>query len=269
MKVKIFTEVAMSIGYGHLSRCIALMDELLFRNVEVDLIIYGDLISAKLLENKVYRNENWINIDYLDNNIDSEDLVIVDSYKAGVEHYELISSKSKKALYIDDNNRIQYPKGTILNPSIQSINIDYSYTQQEMVLRGSKYVILRSVFHHNIKKNLHNNVHRILVIMGGTDIKGISLTIINNICEVNKNIMCDIVLNSLQFEKLSLLNLSNNIYLHKDLSDIEILDANENIELAQNFRIRTVPNLIIVDNDKILEAYIGSEEIINYANEQR
>ena len=54
-----------------------------------------------------------------------------------------------------------------------------------------------------------------------------------------------------------------------DLSDIEILDANENIELAQNFRIRTVPNLVIVDNDKILEAYIGSEEIINYANEQR
>lgn len=47
-------------------------------------------------------------------------------------------------------------------------------------------------------------------------------------------------------------------------SDIEILDANENIDLAQKFRIRTVPNLIIVENDTIIESYVGSEEIINY-----
>lgn len=52
------------------------------------------------------------------------------------------------------------------------------------------------------------------------------------------------------------------------LNDIEVLDAHENIELAQGFGIRAVPSLIIAEGDKIVESYIGAEKIKEYADKQ-
>src|SRR5690554_6452447 len=105
MKVKILTEGGKNIGYGHITKCIALYDEIQNRKNEVELIIQGDLENIVLLKGKNFRNENWISIDYLNRILTDEDYVIVDSYKAQTEHYEKISTKSKKALYIDDIRR--------------------------------------------------------------------------------------------------------------------------------------------------------------------
>jgi glutaredoxin len=50
-----------------------------------------------------------------------------------------------------------------------------------------------------------------------------------------------------------------------NIEDIEILDAHENIELAQEFGIRAVPSLVVVDDrNKIKEVYVGAEDISEY-----
>lgn len=55
-----------------------------------------------------------------------------------------------------------------------------------------------------------------------------------------------------------------------NIEDIEILDAHENIELAQEFGIRAVPSLIIIDDTrKIKEAYVGAEDISEYVSKNR
>jgi thioredoxin-related protein len=52
-----------------------------------------------------------------------------------------------------------------------------------------------------------------------------------------------------------------------NIEDIEILDAHENIELAQEFGIRAVPSLVVVDDrNKIKEVYVGAEDISEYVS---
>lgn len=52
-----------------------------------------------------------------------------------------------------------------------------------------------------------------------------------------------------------------------NVEDIEVLDAHENIELAQGFGIRAVPSLVVVDDlNKIKEIYVGAEDITEYVS---
>lgn len=233
MKIKILTEGGKSIGYGHISRCIALYDEIQNRGNEVELIIQGDLDDIVLLKGKDFRNENWISIDYLNRTLTNEDYVIVDSYKAQIEHYKKISSKSKKALYIDDIGRLRYPKGIIVNPALDSGFVDYSYTTNERVLTGPKYVILRSSFNGIERLNIRSTVGKVLVVMGGTDVREVTTSIIENICEQNQDITFDVVINAAQYERISSVNKLKNINYHKDLTDKEM----SHIMLSSDFAI--------------------------------
>lgn len=233
MKVIIFTEGGKSIGYGHLSRCVALYDEIKNRGNEVELIIQGDLEDVVLLKGKDFRIENWISIDYLNRILTNEDYVIVDSYNAQNEHYKKISSKSKKALYIDDIGRLQYPKGIIVNPALDAGFIDYSYTTNERVLTGPQYVILRSSFSGIKRSNIRNTVSKVLVVMGGTDVRDITTLIIKNICEQNQDIIFDVVINSTQHERISSVNILKNINYHTNLSAEEM----SQIMLSSDFAI--------------------------------
>lgn len=244
MKIKILTEGGKNVGYGHISRCIALYDEIQNRKYEVELIIQGDLEDIVLLQGKDFRNENWISIDYLNKTLTNEDYVIVDSYKAQFEHYEKISSKSKKALYIDDIGRLQYPQGIIVNPALDSGFVDYSYTTHERVFTGTPYVILRSSFSGIERSNIRNTVSKVLVVMGGTDVRDITTSIIMNICEQNPDISFDVVLNSAQFERISSVKKLKNITYHTNLTAHDMSQIMINSDLAISAAGQTIYELI-------------------------
>ncbi|NLJ17762.1 bifunctional UDP-2,4-diacetamido-2,4,6-trideoxy-beta-L-altropyranose hydrolase/GNAT family N-acetyltransferase [Globicatella sulfidifaciens] len=244
MKIKIFTEGGKNIGYGHLSRCIALYDEIQNRRNEVELIIQGDLEDIGLLKNKDFRNENWISIEYLNKTLTNEDYVIVDSYKAQKEHYEKISSKSRKALYIDDIGRLQYPKGIIVNPALDTGVIDYSYSTNERALTGSKYVILRSSFSGIERSIIRDTVGKVLVVMGGTDVRDITTSIIENICDQNQDIIFDIVINATQYERISSVNKLKNINYYMNLSAKEMCQIMLSSDLAISAAGQTIYELI-------------------------
>lgn len=244
MKIKILTEGGKRIGYGHISRCIALYDEIKNRKNEVELIIQGDLEDIVLLKGKDFRIENWISIGYLNRTLTKEDYVIVDSYKAQNEHYEKISSKSKKALYIDDIGRLQYPKGIIVNPALDEGFIDYSYATNESVLTGPKYVILRSSFSGIERSNIQNTVSKVLVVMGGTDVRDITTSIIETICKQNPDIIFDVVINAAQYERISSVNKLHNINYYTNLSDEEMSQIMLSSDLAISAAGQTIYELI-------------------------
>jgi len=188
MKVKILTEGGNGIGLGHISRCVSLYDEVLSRGIDAEFIVYGDIEGTEILKDKNILNANWLNIEYLRENITKEDYVIVDSYKADKEIYNIIAQISKKSLYIDDFGRLDYPKGIILNPSLDSRHINYSNTSKNILLVGPKYVIIRSSFIGIERKHIQKEVKRVLVVMGGTDVRNIIPLIIDKICKENQDI---------------------------------------------------------------------------------
>ncbi|MGS0973005.1 MAG: GNAT family N-acetyltransferase [Candidatus Izemoplasmataceae bacterium] len=221
MQVKIFTEAGKDIGLGHFMRCRALYDELNNRDIKVELYVYGeiDYFSDKKLN---LIKTNWINEDFLETNILESDYVVVDSYIAEKKHYNVISRKSNKALYIDDTKRVQYPKGLILNPSLNAKSRDYSYTKSDSLLLGSKYIILRPAFREPETKVIKGEVNRVLIIMGGTDGQNLTKDIINDICRQYKNIDFDIVLSPNQYQDYMNIFDLQNVYFYKNVDDKEM-----------------------------------------------
>lgn len=247
MKVKIFTECSKTVGYGHVVRCLALYDEILHRNIHVELIIQGDLENVDLLNGKNYANEEWVNVEYLRKTISNEDYVIVDSYHAEVEHYEIIALKSSKALYIDDVGRIQYPPGIIINPSFNSSFARYDYKSSEQVFIGSDYVILRSPFNEIYPSTCKYNVTKALVIMGGTDVRNITGQIIESICDQNQDVNFEVIVNADQYKRLALKNIRKNVYFYKNLSANEMCKKMLDSDISISAAGQTIYELVVTN----------------------
>lgn len=182
MKVKIFTEGGSDIGLGHISRCSALYDEIVNRKIDVEFIIYGYIDNVAFLKERIVKNINWMSEDFLNSYVSNTDYCIVDSYLASEDLYRIISNKSKKALFIDDNIRINYPKGIIVNPSIYVDDLCYPRNNNNIYFLGPEYIILRSYFVNNERNNINKNVKQVLITMGGSDIRSLTPMIIKHIC---------------------------------------------------------------------------------------
>ncbi|NMA49298.1 MAG: UDP-2,4-diacetamido-2,4,6-trideoxy-beta-L-altropyranose hydrolase [Tissierellia bacterium] len=234
MKVKIFTEGGFGIGLGHISRCSSLYDEVVSRGIEAEFVIHGNFKNVDLLKGMMVKNVNWLSEDYLNNHINNTDYCIVDSYLASEELYQIISNKSKKALFIDDNARIKYPKGIIVNPSLSVDGLNYPQNDEYIYLLGDKYIILRSPFV-NVKKNIINkDVKEVLITMGGSDPKELTPKILNGICKNYPLIKFNVVIGN-AFRKANLIERIelNNIEFHYNV-DAELM---KNLMLKSDFAI--------------------------------
>ena len=193
MTVKIFTEGGPDIGLGHISRCSALYDEITDRGISAEFYIYGEIDNTELTDKKDIHNVNWLTKEFLNDNITENDYCIVDSYLASIDLYEVVARKAKKALYIDDTGRLHYPKGIVVNPSLSADGIRYPNDENVRYLIGPEYVILRKPFVGAVRKGVNKEAKRVLVTMGGTDIRNLTPLIIREICIKFPKLQFDIV----------------------------------------------------------------------------
>ncbi len=203
MQVRIFTEGGGDIGLGHIARCCSLYEELAGRGVPVEFFIYGEISGISILKDKRVRNTNWISCDYLKTHIMDSDTCIVDSYLATEKLYQIIAAKAKKALYIDDNRRIEYPKGMIVRPSFYPCVGDHAYKGEGMYvdkykdhlyLTGAKFILLRGEFSDAYKELGKSRTGEVLITMGGTDIRNLTPRIVDHLCVKHSDIKLHIVL---------------------------------------------------------------------------
>lgn len=134
----ILTEGGEKIGFGHISRTIGLRHEFVEEGFNVKLIVNGDRKIYDVLENEDFEINNWLgNTTKLIKNIKKYNFVIIDSYLAEEEIYHLISKEiSGKLLMIDDCNRIDYPSGVVVNPSIYGRDLKYAIKKDVIYLMG-------------------------------------------------------------------------------------------------------------------------------------
>jgi spore coat polysaccharide biosynthesis predicted glycosyltransferase SpsG len=192
MVVKIFTEGGSNIGLGHISRCCCLYDEITGRGIMVEFIIFGDIEGLGLLRGKNVININWISSDYLNCHINNTDYCIVDSYLATKEINLVISDKSKKALFIDDNMGIEYPKGIIVKPSLCNEEM-FKKDSGHIYLVGVEYILLRSAFVDVKRGACKRSVEEVLITMGGSDIRNLTPKIIDMLCMKHSEIKFKVV----------------------------------------------------------------------------
>lgn len=269
-RVIIFTEGGDNIGFGHITRCSALYEELVGRDIETIFIVYGNKID-EILEGKEYINTDWKNIEFLKDFLKKDDYIIIDSYLANLEIYNFISNNTKKCMYIDDNNRIKYPKGVILNPVLYE---DLEYETTNPILRGKDYIIIRKEFLEDIQP-LKKEID-ILITLGGTDIRNLTPKLIKILQEIDSTFNIAIVIgkafdNKKEIEALK----TDKISLFYNISAMEMRDLilkskfvicgcgqsiNEMLILKANF----LP-ILIADNQERNYNFLVKNRVIKYA----
>jgi len=274
MKVKIFTEGGKNIGLGHITRCSSLYEEVANRGIDVELIIYGDISGVSLLNDVVHRNDNWIDKDYLRNELSKEDHVIVDSYLTPLEIYEEIASRVKSATYIDDTDRIKYPEGTVVKPRF---NPESNMDVGNNVLSGSKYIILRTPFIGPKREKVIKELSKVLIMMGGMDTKNLTGQIVNTIVKENPAVKFDVVVGSEQFNHMrehyaySNVNYFTGLKAEKlkdlmEVSDAVITAAGQTIFELIAMQTPFIPIQVAenqINNIQAVKKYLTSKIIIN------
>jgi len=261
MKVKIFTEGGKDIGLGHISRCSSLYNDVADRGISVEFIVYGDIGNIDFLNDINIFNENWLDKEHLLNSISSDDYVIVDSYKATIEIYDIISKNTKNAIFIDDIGRIAYPEGIIVNPSLDSSHIDYSQSPNSILLSGPEYVILRHQFRGVKRGDISNEVKRVLIMMGGTDIRGLTQLIINSICRNMLDTEFHIVTGPKDAENMqSQVSEINNITFHNNLNATQLKELMVSSDLAITAAGQTIYELLATQTPFIPIQVIENQE---------
>lgn len=258
MNVVILTEGGKNIGFGHVARCSSIYQAFEQFNISPKLIINGDDSVNSILPNIEVDIKNWID----DLSVISEaDIVIVDSYLANIDVLTEISNCVPLVAYVDDNNRLDYPKGIVINGTLDASNMNYQKREDVIYLLGNEFIPLRKDFWDIPKLKINESIKNILITMGGNDLRNLTpkiLELLNNKFSniTKKIIIADSFENIQEIEKLK----NNNVELIYSPNSAEIIDAMSSVDLAISASGQTLYELAcigvptvaigIIDNQK-------------------
>ncbi len=176
MKISLFTEGGGKSGLGHIMRSIALSQG--FSHIGFSPELYINWIERLPLSIQ-HTAFDWMkNKEQSFAIIAKSDVVVVDSYHASSSLCKSIANHSKTVLFIDDNNRIAYSRGLVLNSNIHADEIPYPNRDTVTYLLGPHYLLLRKEFWEKERKPLNYSVSNILITAGGSDPTGITPTLL-------------------------------------------------------------------------------------------
>ncbi len=175
MKVFVLTEGGKGIGFGHITRSIALYEAFAEKGIRPCFIVNADDSVKALLRDKRKKVFNWLKkIDELLDLISGADIVILDSYLAKNDLYRKIAGRAKLAVYLDDNKRVSYPEGIVINGSIYTKGLEYPNVKGVTYLLGTRYSALRREFRDAPRKKIRKQINTIMITFGGDDSKNMT-----------------------------------------------------------------------------------------------
>jgi UDP-2,4-diacetamido-2,4,6-trideoxy-beta-L-altropyranose hydrolase len=194
LKVIILTEGSKYIGFGHITRCLSLYQAFEENNISPKFIMNGDETITELVKNTNYEIFDWIeNKNKFLENIKGSDIVIIDSYLANREFYEELSKIVKTPVYIDDNKRIDYQKGIVVNGNIHAFNLKYPTKEGVIYLLGTEYIPLRREFREVPEKEIKEKVKSIMITFGGDDIRNMTPKVLKLLIDNYPNLIKNVV----------------------------------------------------------------------------
>lgn len=180
LKVYILTEGSSNIGFGHITRCLSLYQAFEEKGIKPKFFINGDDSITGLIKDTDYEITDWLKIrQQVFERIKDSDIVIIDSYLADKEFYEDLSELVKLPVYIDDNKRIDYPKGIVVNGNIHAKDLNYPKKEGIIYLLGTEYTPLRREFWEIPEKEIRDTVQSVMVTFGGDDIRNMTPRVLN------------------------------------------------------------------------------------------
>ena len=258
MNVVILTEGGANKGFGHIARCTSIYQAFEQYNVRPKFIINGDESVKSILQGIDFEIKDWLN----DLSIISEsDIVIADSYLAGMKTYNNINAKSNLTVYIDDNNRLKYPGGIMVNGTLDISNMNYPKRDDVKYLVGNEFIPLRKDFWNVPKIKINDSIKSILITLGGNDLRNLTpqiLDLLNNTYpKINKKIIISNSFHNIsEIEKLK----NDSVELFFSPSSSEIVDIILSVDLAISASGQTLYELACVGVPTIAIGIIDNQK---------
>ena len=248
VRIAFYTEAGMTRGMGHLVRSYCIASKFKQLGFDVTFFLDSDTNFDDKFDGITYFN--WqnlsINVGY--------DIILIDSYEANIENYQLIAASCKTPVYIDDYERLHYPTGTIINFSPNANDSFYKHKNiHSNYLLGLKYIPIRDEFLtiQPIKQK------QIFIMLGGADVANLSyeLIIALNDISIKKVIVCNNEKNANALQKLN-----NVCVLYKPLNS-ELIQAMANSCLAISTASMTTYELAFLKIPAVIIAVSKNQEI--------
>jgi spore coat polysaccharide biosynthesis predicted glycosyltransferase SpsG/RimJ/RimL family protein N-acetyltransferase len=142
--------------------------------IQPQLIINGDKTAKDLTKDMNRRIFNWLSDRKTLFAITKDaDVVLIDSYLANRDFYKKISETTKISAYFDDNIRLNYPKGFVINGAIFAEQMPYPKRKGVIYLIGAQYAPLRKEFWDVPTKPVRDVLKSIIITFGGADIRNL------------------------------------------------------------------------------------------------
>ncbi|WIF93901.1 UDP-2,4-diacetamido-2,4,6-trideoxy-beta-L-altropyranose hydrolase [Caminicella sporogenes] len=249
----------LNIGMGHIMRSLSLAKEFRKNGYKVYFISKYrggiekikeenfDVIQLKLREIKNTTGFNYGNPKELDKEADeiisiiklyNIDLLFIDTYNVTEEYFLKIKQHVKKLGYIDDLNKFVYPVDILINGNITAEYMDYKkYSEDEIMLLGPKYNLIRDEFRNLPKRKIKEKVEEIMITTGGSDPHNMSSRILNWLLNDKelKKLKINVIVGSGFNNKEELRKISqiyNNVILHENVKRISEIMLKSDIAIS-------------------------------------
>jgi pseudaminic acid biosynthesis-associated protein PseG len=229
LKVAIRADGGSKIGMGHITRCLALAEELKCEKCDITFITKNiEAVTKKLIEEKfkfiALPDLQTEEIIYMKEKTKGFDVLITDSYDINFKYLDEIKKTGIFLVTVDDLNSLEsYPSDIVINGNIYAEDLNYKATYgQTKFLLGTKYALLRKEFRNIPPKEIKDTAENILITMGGSDPSGFTLKILE-IIKDRKDLKIDVVIGASFEEKLvneinELIKRSGNISTYHDVN---------------------------------------------------
>lgn len=273
----ILTEGSTNTGFGHITRCISLYQAFKENGIVPEFFVNGDESIKDLLRDLNHKIFNWLREqEILFNLLKIADIVVIDSYLADYEFYKKISESVKVPVYIDDNKRLEYPEGIVINGVVNAKEFQYLEKKGVTYLLGSQYIPLRKEFWDVPEKEIRENIENILITFGGDDMKNMTpkalKILVDNFPEVVKNVIIGKGFKNIE-EIKSVVDRRTNLIYYPDAEGMKKTMLNSDIAISAGGQTLYelakigVPTIAIAVSDNQINNVVGWQRtsFIDYA----
>lgn len=256
-KVYIITEGNKDLGFGHIARCISFYDKFESLKYPVEMLIDGDVSCSKLLGNRFHRYVAW-HRNIADLNYTKGCILFLDSLIASQKEVDYLQTLSPYFVVIDDFQRRLYKRALVIDwtPNVENTAKHiHNKNSINKLLLGLEYSVLREPFIDTIH-HVFRELHSITIIMGGSDIRNLTIPIAQMVRQAFPNLRINVILGPGTRVKNQGLEYGLNLYRSLDAEEIKSLFLSSDViisaggqtlfELAA-LNIPTIP-IQVIDN---------------------
>ncbi len=259
-----------SIGLGHLMRCLSLASEfkelknnvLFLSNEEHEVLIQNGFEAIKIEKEKDMNLELDSILTIIDNyNIDC---LIIDHYEASVEYMTELSKNVKILVYLEDLGKKSPPVDFLINGNVFAEKDCYPHPHKKTnFLLGTPYTLLRKEFLNLPRREIKKTPSNIMITTGGSDSKHLTIRLLKILIadDLTKQIQIKVIIgedfeNVLEIEDFA--KKYENIILYYRISNMAQIMRESDLALSTSgsslyeLAITGTPSIsfIIVDNQE-------------------